>query len=163
MHFCTSEVRGAKKLHFRCIILFRFFSVTSAVRSNGCKRTSIWLLSIDTSSFSSSSHASEVQIFASKGANFCKNMHLGGAKFYKKIAFEWSRLTATAIKPPFRTFVIFFRWIQQTMSMHFSWSRLSLGVERAHIHHSTRNLMLSEDLENAEPKDSELGQKTAST
>ena len=38
-----------------------------------------------------------VQNFASKGAKFCKNMHLFGAEFSKKIAFEWSRLTATAI------------------------------------------------------------------
>ena len=42
-------------------------------------------------------------------------------------------------------------------------ARLSLGVERAHIRNSARNLMLSEDLENAESKDSELGQKTDST
>ena len=39
---------------------------------------------------------------------------------------------------------------------------LSLGVERADIHHSARNhLMLSEDVENAESKDSELAQETA--
>ena len=44
----------------------------------------IWLLLIGTSLFSSSSHDRRVQNFASKGAKFRKNLHLSGAKFYKK-------------------------------------------------------------------------------
>ena len=89
--------RCANVLHFRCIICFRFFSgdVSSAVERVQ-KYQYMTIVDRHVIIFVEQPRPF-VQNFASKGAELCKNMHLEGAFFSKNIAFEWPRLTATAI------------------------------------------------------------------